>query len=705
MEAAECGAAALSIILAHYGRYESLEKLRIECGVSRDGSKAVNMLKVARNYGMIAQGAKVEELETLTEVPFPYILFWEFNHFVVLDGIKDNKYYLNDPATGPRVVDRNEFDKSFTGIILTFEPTAQFKKVGKPPSLYYQLKNRLQKSKMAVLFVILASLALVIPGIIIPGFTKIFIDDILIEGTHNWLLPLLVGMTITAILRGLLTILQQKYLLRLEIKLMLTASVKFFWHVLRLPITFFHQRYAGDIEERVSANNRVAELLTGDLSSSVVSLISMVFFAIIMLLLSWPLAVIGIIVAALNFCLLYGLSRKMADIGRRFLQESGRLMGVEMNGLQSIETIKAMGGGDDFFQRWAGYHAKMINSQQQLMKYEQYLLIVPQFLTSILTIIILGLGSWQIILGQLTVGTLVAFQSLMASFIAPLNALLGFGKDIQRIRGDLARLDDVLKHPEDRRLVTLKEPQAPAQTAAKLKGEIELRDITFGYSLLDPPFIENFSLSITPNSRVAIVGKSGSGKSTISKLICGLYEPWKGDIILDGKHLSEITPDVMSCSLSLVDQDIFLFEGNVRDNLTQWDPQFSEADIDMATKDACIGDVIIERGGLGSKVLEGGVNFSGGQCQRFEIARALVNQPTILILDEATASLDPIMEKMIYDNLKKRQLTLIIISHRLSTIRDCDEIVVLDEGKIIQRGTHQQLVQEEGLYKQLITWE
>lgn len=705
MEAAECGAAALSIILAYYGRYESLEKLRVECGVSRDGSKAINMLKVARKYGLTAQGAKVEELESLQEVPFPYILFWQFNHFVVLDGIKNNKFYINDPATGPRVVDRNEFDKSFTGIILTFEPTPQFKKGGKPPSLYHQLKDRMEKSKKAVLFVILASLALVIPGIIIPGFTKIFIDDILIAQTHNWLLPLLVGMTITAILRGILTLLQQKYLLRLEVKLMLSASVKFFWHVLRLPITFFHQRYAGDIEERVSANNRVAELLTGDLSSSVVSLISMVFFAIIMLLLSWPLAIIGIIVAILNFSLLYFVSRRMTDASRRYLQESGRLMGVEMNGLQSIETLKAMGNDNDFFQRWAGFHAKMVNSEQRLMKYEQFLLIISQLLTGLLTVIILGLGSWLIIRGQITVGTLVAFQSLMVSFIAPSNTLLGFGKDIQRIRGDLARLDDVIKHPEDSRLADLKEPKGPQQGIAKLNGEIELSNVTFGYSLLDPPFIENFSLSIKPNSRIAIVGKSGSGKSTISKLICGLYEPWEGKIDLDGKQLSEVSPAVIADSLSLVDQDIFLFEGNIRDNLTLWDQSFSEFSIDQAIKDACIDDVIIERGGLGAKVTEGGVNFSGGQCQRFEIARALVNQPTILILDEATASLDPMMEKTIYDNLKKRQLTLLIISHRLSTIRDCDEIIVLEEGKIIQRGVHQQLINEEGLYKQLITWE
>lgn len=699
MEAVECGAAALAIILAYYERYESLEKLRLECGVSRDGSKAVNILKVARKYGMKAQGAKLQDLDELCNLKSPCILFWEFNHFVVFEGCAADKFYINDPATGPRVVTRQEFDRSFTGVLLLFEPTADFKKGGAAPSLFNNIKQRLQGSEKDLAFIIIASLTLIIPGIIIPGFSKIFIDDILIQKMNNWIFPLLLGMLITALMRSILTWLQQKYLLHLEIKMMLINAVRFFWHVIQLPITFFQQRYAGDIEERVDANYRVAELLSGELSSSIVDLISMVFFALVMLLLDWQLTVIGIIFAILNGLLLYKLSRSMSDVGRRFLQEKGKLVGVEMSYLNGIETIKAMSKEDECFQRWAGFHAKTINSEQQLTVYEQFLMIIPQLLSSLLTVIILGLGSWQIIRGQITVGTLVAFQTLMVSFNAPLQTLLHFGKQLQQIRGDIARLDDVLKHPEDPRLSA----SYPKQVE-KLQGAVELKDLTFGYSPLDPPFIENLSLKIKSNAQIAIVGQSGGGKSTLAKLICGLYSPWHGYIHIDDLPLNQISPLTLANSVSFVDQDIFLFEGTVRDNLTQW-ADYPEDVIVQAIKDACIEEDILERGGLNTKVIEGGVNFSGGQCARLEIARALINNPTLIILDEASASLDPIVEKRIYDNLKTRQMTIIIISHRLSTIRDSDEIIVLDQGKIVQRGKHHELIQQDGLYKQLIAWE
>ena len=701
MEAAECGAAALTIILAHYGRYISLEEARVACGVSRDGSKASNIVAAARSYGLKAQGAQVQEVDALLEIQFPLIAFWEFNHFVVVEAIEDGKVYINDPAQGPCVLSIAEFSRSFTGIVLIFEPEPDFKKQGALPSITESLKERLLYSKDALLYVILISLALVIPGMIIPGFAKIFIDDVLIRGIDHWFVPLVLGMGLTACMRAGLDWLQKTYLLRLQVKLLLTSSANFLWHILRLPISFFSQRFAGDIVERITANDRIADLLSTELTSSAVSIISMFFFVFVMLLLSLPLTLIGVSAALLNFALLYYVAQKIAVINRRLLQEQGKLSGIETNGLRIIETLKSTASEGIFFKRWAGAHARTINSQQAIMLYNQLLLIVPALLSGLTTVIIIGVGGWQIMSGVLTVGTLVAFQSLLASFNAPLQTLLGLAENVQKIRGDMIRLDDVLRHPHDPRLTYV----ANASKQDKLITQIDIKNLTFGYSKLAEPIIEGFNMILKPGSRVALIGTTGSGKTTISRLICGLYEPWAGQVLYDNQPYYKVSNKLAAGSIALVDQDIFLFEGTIQDNLTLWNKHVDHQRIIQALHDACINDIIDIRGGLNSHVAENGTNFSGGQRQRIEIARALVNNPSLLIMDEATSSLDTISEKLIYENLQRRECTLLIISHRLSAIRDCDEILVLERGKIIQRGTHAQLAKTKGRYCELIALE
>lgn len=699
MEAAECGAAALGIVMGYFGRHVSLEELRQACGVSRDGSKATNLLRAARNYGFTAYGAKAES-EALIDLAVPFIIFWEFNHFVVVEGIGPDKIYINDPATGPRTVSHEEFDTSFTGIVLVFEPGPQFKKGGQKDTLWHSLAPRLQGIQTPLTYIILLSLALVIPGIVIPGFTKIFIDDILIRQVSGWLAPLIWGMVITALLRAGMTWLQQIHLLRLELKLTLTNSARFLWHVLRLPITFFTQRFAGDIGSRVAANDRLASLLSGEISTSFVSLVSMFFYGLIMFLYDWQLTLLAIIVVAINSNLLFRIARGIENSSRRLQQELGRLAGIEMSGLEAIETIKASSGENDFFQRWAGYHAKSLNSQQMIHLYSRTLLIVPQLLTGLLTVAVLGLGGWRIMQGYLSVGSLVAFQSLLISFNEPIQTLLGLGSKLQEIRGDLARLDDVLRHPEDPRLTQ----QLPPNTLpVKLKGQLELRNLSFGYSPLDPPLFENIYLNLRPGSRIAIAGISGSGKSTLAKLVCGLYTPWSGEILLDDQPLANIPQVTLSHSVSFVDQDICLFEGTIRDNLTLWDQTIPNTALERAIKDAALEPLINARNmGLESKVINAGANFSGGQRQQLEIARALVTEPSLLVLDEATSSLDASTEYQIVQNLKQRNCSLLIIAHRLSTIRDCEEIIVLDHGKIVERGTHDQLCQNNGPYRRLL---
>ncbi len=707
MEATECGAAALGIILNYYGRFVPLELLRIECGVSRDGSKAINMLKAARRYGLNAQGAKVEP-EAIRSLKFPLIAYWEFNHFVVIEGMSDKSIYLNDPATGPRTVTPEEFDGSFTGVVLVFEPTAEFQPGGRKPNILDSIIPRLKSVQNALVFVVLASLALVIPGVAIPGFTKIFIDEVLIRHLSGWLIPLLWGLGITAVLRMILAYLQQLYLTRLQLKMALTSSARFMWHVLRLPMTFFGQRFAGDIQSRVAANDQVATWLSGDLATSIVSLISMVFYAIIMFLFDWQLTLISIVAACANVGVLMYVARRIENSSRRLQQEIGKLQAIEMNGLQAIETVKATSAEDDFFQQWAGYHAKTLNSQQRIHLYNRILQVVPQLFTGILTVAILGLGSWRIMQGHLTIGGLVAFQSLLVSFNEPLMTLLGFGARLQEIRADLSRLEDVINHPQDARLLQLPSVAIPSASVAnadlsKLSGKLELRNVSFGYSNLEPPLLENINITVEPGQHIAVVGISGGGKSTLAKLICGLYQPWAGEILYDEHPLPDISAEQLSQSLSFVDQDIFLFEGSIRDNLTLWDNSISGEALRSAIYTAGLEPVLETRiNGLESVVETAGSNFSGGQRQQLEIARALTTQPTLMVLDEATSALDAGTEQKIMENLKKTGHSLLIIAHRLSTIRDCNEIIVIDQGKIVERGTHDALYQSKGLYYQLL---
>ncbi len=702
MEAVECGAASLAMILAYHGRYVPLEKLRMDCGVSRDGSKAGNMLKVARKYGLTASGYKHESAQ-LKSLSLPVIVFWNFNHFVVVEGFDEKRWYLNDPACGPTSATNQEFDESFTGVVLTFEPGPDFEKGGEKPKLRSSLQRRARGAATPLTYAIIAGLALVVPGLVIPTFTKIFVDEFLVAGMSYWVKPLLMGMGVTAALYGALVWLQKYCLARLEIKLALSSSSRFFSHVMRLPMDFFAQRYSGDIASRVLLNDRVAQLLSGQLATNVLNCFMVVFYAVLMFQYDVVLMFVGVVLALLNLVMLKFVSRKRKDLNKRKLQYQAKLIGTSMNGLQMIETLKASGGEHDFFARWAGYQAKSLNAEQELGLYTQLLNVIPHFLMGINTTIMLGLGGLQVMHGHLTIGELMAFQGLMLSFSMPINQLVMLGSQLQEAEGDMNRLDDVLNYQVDPELALSEQVEADVDAPASLSGGLELKNVTFGFSRLAAALIEDFSLSLKPGSRVALVGPSGSGKSTISKLICGLLEPWSGQILLDGQCRSKIPRRVVTKSLGLVDQDILMFSGTIRDNLELWDSSTPMEDIVRAAKDACIHEDIAARaGGYDSKMEEGGLNFSGGQRQRLEIARVLASNPAILILDEATSALDPLTEQMIDDSLRRRGCTCVIVAHRLSTIRDCDEIIVLDQGKVAQRGTHEELIEAGGMYYNLI---
>lgn len=701
MEAVECGAASLAMILAYFGRYVPLEELRLDCGISRNGSKANNIVRAAKKYNLNVKAFSKEPGE-LDILPLPMIVFWNFYHFVVVEGFSKDKVFINDPASGKRKVSYDEFDKSFTGVVLTFTPGENFTKGGIKSNFKTALISRLKPYSSAVLFLFLTGIALVLPNLSIPVLSKIYIDEIWVKEVKNWVAPLLGGLLITALLRGIITWVQQHYLIKLEMNLAVRSSAKFLVHLLRLPTEFYTQRSPNELGQRVQLNDISAQMMTGQLANTLLSLLMIVFYSVLLASYDILLAFITLCFAGLNFFALRYFSNLRKDENQVSMMDMGRLYAFSTSGLQMVESIKATASENEFFSRWAGLHAKLINSQQRLGFLTQSLNLFPVFLTTLSSLAVLLIGSLRIMDNSITVGALVAIQSISASLMAPVNMLVNFGSTLQVIDGNLKRLDDAFNYPVD----TIHEKSVDEKTTKrkiKLDGYLELKNITFGYNKLEPPLISNFSLSLKPGSRVAIVGKTGSGKSTVSKLVSGLYNPWEGEILFDGKKRKEIPLIVLQHSISMVDQDIFLFEGSIRDNISFWDTTITDRDIIQASKDAEIHEDISSRpGGYSAIVEEGGRNFSGGQRQRIDIARALVNKPTIMILDEATNALDAKTEKFIDDNIRKRGCTCLIIAHRLSTIRDCDEIIVLDNGKVVQRGVHETLKNESGLYATLI---
>jgi ATP-binding cassette subfamily C protein len=709
MEAVECGAASLGILLSYFGRHEPLATLRRECGVSRDGSNAASLMQAGETYGLESK-AFSKEVSALFEPDFapPYVVFWNFNHFLVIEGLdqEKDKVFLNDPANGHRTVSMTEFEEAFTGIVLTFRPGEEFKKGGSKPSMIGALRTRMKGYYRTLAFAVLAGFLLVIPGLLAPAFTQIFLDRILIQGYSDWLKPLVICMGVLVIVHGLLKALQLVCLRRFRLSLSARLSAQFFRHILRLPVAFYAQRFSGEISDRSQLNEKIANVLSGTLAQTFIDVIMMVFYAALMFFYAPSLTWIAIGFALINFIALKKMGSWRVEANMRVLQESGKVSGASIAALQGIETMKASGMESGFFSKWSGYYANASNARQQVELTNAALGTLPDLLASISSMLILVVGGFFVIEGDMTIGMLVAFRILTMSFLRPVGNMVGLGQTIQELEGDLRRLDDVLAHEQDpsEAAPELSEEEIQELDQVRLNGQLDVVDLSFGYNPTAPPLIENFNLSVRPGQRVALVGGSGSGKSTLAKLVAGLYQPLTGEVRLDGQPRAEIPKLIMSNSLSMVDQDLLLIGGSVRDNLTLWDDSVPEATLTEALKDAEIFDrVQALPGGLEAMLSEGGDNLSGGERQRLEIARALVNKPSILILDEATSALDTESERLIVERITMRGCTCLIVAHRLSTIRDCDEIIVLEKGKVVERGTHEDLWQSGGVYAGLLT--
>ena len=702
MEQLECGAASLTMILAYYGKWLPLEQVRADCGVSRDGASAKNVLKAARRYGLDASGYRYEPEELVKCGTFPCIIHWNFNHFVVLNGFRHGKAVINDPAKGTYSVPMKVFDASFTGICMLFEPTENFVPGGKPKSVLDFVKKKMDGAGTAAAFTLITTVLASVFGLITPAFSRIFIDRLLTGKNPDWIPMFTLALAACSFLQITVSFILHIYSARIDAKLTAVGSAAFLWKLLHMPMEFYPQRSAGDLQMRQGLNASVSGKIVNTFTPLVINAAMTVFYLIVMLRYSVLLSAVGLLSIVLNTVVSRVISDQRTNHARIRMRDDGKLAGAASAGVEMIETIKASGAENGFFERWAGYQANVNVQSVRFSRVNRYLGMIPQLISMLTNTAVLILGVWLVMEGTFTVGMVMAFQGFLGSFLSPALRLVSAGHTYREMRSEMERIEDVMEYPT---APVFAENNADAEVEySKLTGAISMKNVTFGYSALAEPVIRDFHLELKPGSRVALVGASGCGKSTVSKLLSGLYQPWSGEILFDGKPMSEIDRNVFTGSLAVVDQDIILFEDTFANNIKMWDSSIEDYEMILAARDAQLHEDIMRRdGGYGYRLTEGGKDLSGGQRQRLEIARVLAQDPTVIILDEATSALDARTELDVMQAIRDRGITCIVVAHRLSTVRDCDEILVMNRGTVVERGTHEQLYAQGGFYTKLVT--
>ena len=698
LEALECGAACLAMVMAYYGKWIPLEKVRADCGVSRDGSSASNIVKAAQFYGLKTEAFTAEPGVLEKAIAFPCIIHWNFNHFVVLDGFRNHKAYINDPARGAYSVDMNTFDESFTGICIFLEPGESFEPSGKPKNVVSFIRKRLSGFGGPLLLITAASALLAACGIVRPSLDRTFLDSLLTGEKPEWAVKFFVLLTVIAVVETVITLIRSVFGIRLSGKVDAVGSSTYMWKVLHLPMEFFSQRMAGDIQQRQQSNAVIADIMIGTLAPLLIDGVMLILYLAVMFRCSWKLAITGLTALLLNIIVARMVSKKRLNITRVSMKETAKLSSTMVSGLEMMSTIKANGAEDSFFAKWSG-HLANVNAERVKFNRANLLGLLPQFVLDAANALILFLGAWLVMKGEFTVGSILTFQGLLSGFMAPAIRSVNAGEMLQEMTADMERIDDVMEYPSEK-VFSYEQPE----TYGKLSGKLEVKDLVFGYSKLNKPIVDGISFSLEPGRSVALVGDSGCGKSTIARLLTGLYRPWSGEILYDGKHLNEIYGPVFQGSVAMVDQDIMLFEDPVGDNIKMWDKSIEDFEMILAARDARIYNDIMERPeGFRCRLRENGKNFSGGQCQRMEIARVLAQDPTLIILDEATSALDSKTEYEVVRAIRDRGISCVVVAHRLSTVRSCDEIIVMEDGKAVGRGTHDELMKTCAKYRELVS--
>ena len=696
MESVECGAASLTMVLAYYGRWLPLEEVRAACGVSRDGLSAKDILRAARSYGLEAKGFRT--LPEALEGKQPAIIHWNFEHFVVFRGFdRKGRACINDPEAGPVKWPMEEFRKHYTGVCLTFKPTERFEKGGQQTKILSYIKKNLRGSREAFWLTFVFALMAAFVALVTPMFTRIFLDEILSGKNADWAKWLFIGMGAMAVYQFFVVLLQIRYTKRVAGALALKGNKEYLRHLLRLPMSFFAMRHVGDLQQRMHLNETITHSLVEVLAPQVINIGLLTLYLVLMFSYSVWLTVIGVVASGCNLALVKYFSKLRINLIRSMEQSEGKYFSATISCIDNMESIKAAGAETAFFKYWSGLWARKFNVSGLANDHQTRMALLPILANGLVNIAVLVLGAFLILEGELTVGMLMAFQGFMGSFLSPVNEMVNASQKIVEMRSQMERVEDVMKYPEDHR------DSGGVIEQGKLGGLLELKHVTFGYSPLQPPLIEDFNLRIEPGHSVAFVGTSGCGKSTLAKLVSGLYKPWSGEVLFDGRPIETISNEELTNSVAVIDQNVVLFDDTVAQNIRMWDPSIEDFTVMMACNDAQIrADIVSRPEGFGTKIIKGGQNFSGGQRQRMEIATALAKEPTILIMDEATSALDPKTEDEVMRSIRLMGPTQIIVAHRLSTIRDCDEIIVMDQGKILQRGRHEELLAQEGFYQQLM---